>query len=286
MKFGISLLYWGVVMNDDMIPILQKIKKAGFDAVEVPVFLDIEPKNYRKWAQVLDDIGLERHAITARLAHDNPISADPAVRAVAIETNKKACESAAVLGAKYMIGPNHSAFDVFTGAPATAQEWQWGVENLRQQAEDARNNGITLVLEYINRFECYLLTCAEQMVRFLDDIDHPNCKMNWDTFHANIEETDVEAAIRMAAKHIVHVHVAENHKGIPGEGQVDWHTTFETLSDIGYEGMLVTEAFGGPSVGGKIWRNIVSSDDELLSRSIAFMRAQHQRYWQRRQLAA
>jgi D-psicose/D-tagatose/L-ribulose 3-epimerase len=262
-----------------MIPVLKKIKKAGYDALEVPLFLDIEPANYKRWKTILDDIGLERHAITARLGHDNPISPDPAIRQVAIENNKKACECAAVVDAKFMIGPNHSAFDVFTGVPATKQEWEWGVENLKVQAEDARNNGVTLVLEYINRFECYLCSCAEEMVRFIDDVDHPNCKMNWDTFHANIEETDVARAIEDSARHIVHVHLAENHKGIPGVGQVDWDTTFATLKKIGYEGMLVAEAFGGPSVGGKIWRDIVRNEDELIEESIKFIRKMHGRYW-------
>lgn len=278
MKFGISLLYWDLVMNDAMVPLLQKIKKAGYDEVEVPVFLDVEPKNYRKWATILDDLGLERHAVTARLGHDNPISPDPKIREMAIETNKRACECASVLGAKFMIGPNHSAFDVFSGAPATPQEWEWGVENARRQANDARDHGITMVMEYINRFECYLVSCAEEMVRFLDEVDHPNCKMNWDTHHAHIEEADIAAALRMAYKHVVHVHVAENHKGVPGTGQVDWATTFSTLADLGYKGMLVTEAFGVRS-GTSNWRSVVSSDDELITRSIAFMRQQHQRYW-------
>ena len=279
MKFGISMLWWGVILTDEMIPVLQRIKNAGYDAVEIPIFLDIEPKNYKRWKTILDDIGLERHAITARLAHDNPISPDPAIRQVAIDTNKRACECAAVVDAKFMIGPNHSAFDLFTGVPATKQERDWGVENLRTQAEDARQNDVTLVLEYINRFECYLATCAEEMVRFIDEVNHPNVKMNWDTFHANIEEIDLEAAITASARHIVHVHCAENHKGIPGVGLVDWDTTFKALRKINYQGMLVAEAFGGPSVGGKIWRPIVKSEDELITESLAFMRKMHVRHF-------
>ena len=40
-----------------------------------------------------------------------------------------------------------------------------------------------LGLEYLNRFECYLLNTAADGARFCRDVDHPHCKMMYDTFH-------------------------------------------------------------------------------------------------------
>jgi sugar phosphate isomerase/epimerase len=40
-----------------------------------------------------------------------------------------------------------------------------------------------LGVEYLNRFECYLLNSAADTVRFVRDVAHPNCRMMYDTFH-------------------------------------------------------------------------------------------------------
>ena len=53
-----------------------------------------------------------------------------------------------------------------------------------------------LGVEYLNRFETYLLNSAADTVRFVRDVEHPNCRMMYDTFHANIEEKSIPEAIR------------------------------------------------------------------------------------------
>ena len=91
---------------------------------------------------------------------------------------------------KILAGPFHSAFGYFSGAGPTSDEWKWAVDSMRQVAEHADACGVTLAVEYLNRFECYLLNSAADTVRFVKDVDHPRCRMMYDTFHANIEEKD------------------------------------------------------------------------------------------------
>ncbi len=59
MKYGMNLFLWADDMHDDMLPVLEQIKKIGFDGVEVPLF-DLNLDKWRTWAKRLDNLGLER----------------------------------------------------------------------------------------------------------------------------------------------------------------------------------------------------------------------------------
>ncbi|HTN74971.1 MAG TPA: sugar phosphate isomerase/epimerase, partial [Pirellulaceae bacterium] len=62
MKFGMNLLLWSGEINDGLLPTLELLKKLGYDGVEVPLFnLDLD---YAAWGKKLDDLGLERTAVT------------------------------------------------------------------------------------------------------------------------------------------------------------------------------------------------------------------------------
>ena len=143
---------------------------------------------------------------------------------------KATLECCQALGAKTLCGPYHSAIGEFSGAGPTADEWKWGVDIDAANAENAAQCGVMLGVEYLNRFECYLLNSAADTVRFVRDVDHPNCRMMYDTFHANIEEKNIAQAIRTAAPYTVHVHISENDRGTPGQGHVDWATNVHARS--------------------------------------------------------
>ena len=69
--------------------------------------------------------------------------------------------------------------------------------------------------------------------------------MMYDTFHANIEEKSPRAALLECQDVLVHVHLSENDRSTPGTGQVAWEETFAALHEIGYDGWVAIEAFGG-----------------------------------------
>jgi len=282
MKFGMNLLLWSGDVNDEMKPVLAALKNMGFDGVELPVF-DLDVDKWAKWGKFLDDLELERTAVTVRGEDDNPISPDAAVRAKAVENNKLTLDCCQAVGAQTLVGPYHSALGVFSGQGPTADEWKHGVESMRAVAEHAEKVGVMLGLEYLNRFETYLLTCAADTVRFVQDVSHPNCRMMYDTFHANIEEKSVAQAIRDAAPYTVHVHISENDRSTPGAGSVDWATNFDTLHEVGYDGWMMIEAFGLalPELASatKIWRRMYETEEKLAQDGLAFMQAEVAKRW-------
>ena len=282
MKFGMNLLLWTGAMNDDMIPVVASLKEMGYDGVEIPVFED-NIDLYTQWGARLQEMGLECTAVTVRGEEDNPISVDPAVRALGVENNKRALDNAAAAGAVRLVGPYHSALGVFSGQGPTEEEWKWGVDSMRQVAEHAETVGITLGVEALNRFETYLLNTHADSARFIREVDHPNARMMYDTFHANIEEKDIAQAIRDCHDVCALVHISENDRSTPGSGNVDWDTNFNTLKEVGYDGWMVVEAFGLalPELvaATKIWRRMYESEEQLASDALEFMKEQVAQRW-------
>lgn len=277
MKFGMNLLLWTDHLHDGLMPVLRQLKEIGYDGVEVPIFSpDVEL--YRTWGQRLDGLGLERTVVTIRTEADNPISPDPKVRAAGIEATKRTLDCCQALGAQSMCGPYHSALGMFSGAGPSTDEWKWGVDGMHEVAEHAATTGVKLAVEYLNRFETYFLTCAADTARFISEVNHPYCRMMYDTFHANIEEKGIADAIRTAAPHTIHVHISENDRSTPGQGHVDWKETFDALHQVGYDGWMTVEAFGLAlpeiSAATKIWRRMYESEEQLSRDALAFMKSE------------
>ncbi len=276
MKYGLNMLLWTTDVNEEQYPLLEKIKGWGYDGVELPIF-DLDVAKFKSLGARLDALGLERTAVTVSTPEANPISNSPAVRQAAVDRLKKVVEVCHAAGVQKLCGPLHSALGQFSGAGPTADEWNWCKETLTSVAEFARGAGVTLVVEYLNRFECYMLTSAADTARFVNECNHPNLRMMYDTFHANIEEKDLAAAIKVCAPLTVHVHISENDRSTPGEGHVDWDTTFKTLKEVKYDGWLVVEAFGLAlpelAAATKIWRRMYPSEEYLATRALRFMKS-------------
>jgi D-psicose/D-tagatose/L-ribulose 3-epimerase len=277
MKYGFNMLLWTAGVTEEHRPLLEKLKKIGYDGVELPIF-DLDVAQHAKVGKWLDDLGLERTAVTCRGVDDNPASPDAKVRAAGVENNKRVLDCCQAVGATLVAGPYHSALGYFTGSGPTKDEWKWAVESMRQVAEHAQKVNVKLAVEYLNRFECYLLNSAVDTARFCKDVDHPFCRMMYDTFHANIEEKSAAEAIRACKDYTIHVHISENDRSTPGQGNIAWDESFDTLKETGYDGWLTIEAFGGslPALAAatKIWRQMYESEEQLATDGLKFMKTE------------
>ncbi len=282
MRFGLNLLLWTDVLSDEFRPLLDQIKQIGYDAVELPVF-EQDVQKFAKWGKYLDDVGLARTGTAVRGVDDNPMSPDPKVRQKGIDANKRTIDCCQAAGCECMAGPFHSALGYFSGKGPTSDEWKWAVDSMREVAIHAEQAGVMLGLECVNRFECYLLNTAADGARFCRDVNHPNCKMMYDTFHSHIEEKNTPAAIRALKGVLVHVHVSENDRSTPGQGNVRWAENFDTLKEIGYDNLMVVEAFGlalerlVPAT--KIWRRMYQSEQQLATDALQFMKSEVAKRW-------
>ena len=257
---------------------LERIKKAGFDGVEVPVFSG-EPRDYAALARVLDEIGLARTAVTIIPdVGQSPISPDPAARARARDRLHWSIDCIQALGGTVMAGPYHSPLGVFTGNGPTDGEIAAGAEVLHEAASYAEPAGIHLSIEPLNRFECYFLNTLEQGARLRARVAHRNFSYMFDSFHANIEERDMVAGLGRYAGEITHIHISENDRGIPGRGHIPWRAVFDAIKRSGYDGWLTVEAFGRgvPEIASatKVWRDLFPDLPTLIRESFALIRGE------------
>jgi D-psicose/D-tagatose/L-ribulose 3-epimerase len=275
MKIGMNLLLWTGFVTEAEFPLLGKLKSAGFDGVELPLF-DGDASHYKKIRAELDRQGLACSTVTVMTPEVNPISPDAAVRQKAIERLKWAIEMNQILGSVAMVGPYHSPLGVFTGTGPTADEKGRAADVLRQAAELAKGANLTLAIEYLNRFECYFLTTAADAKTLVESVNHPNFRCMYDTFHAHIEEKSQAAAIQTVAPVMAHVHISENDRGTPGTGQVKWDEAFRAIKQTGYDGWLVIEAFGRAlpdlAAATRVWRDLFTSPEEVYEQGIKFIR--------------
>jgi D-psicose/D-tagatose/L-ribulose 3-epimerase len=275
MKYGMNLLLWTGHVTSEHFPLLAKLKQTGFDGVELPLFTG-DAAHYKTVRKELDANGLGCTAVTVVNANTNPISPDAAVRQAGLEHIKWAIEMTSILGGDALCGPYHSAIGVFSGTGPTADEKKYSADVLRQAAEFAQQAKVKLAIEYLNRFECYLLTTAADARALVKAVNHPSFRMMYDTFHANIEEKQVAPVIESIADSTVHVHISENDRGTPGTGHVHWDETFKALKKIKYDGWMTIEAFGRAlpdlAAATKVWRDLFPNAEEVYTQGLRFMK--------------
>jgi D-psicose/D-tagatose/L-ribulose 3-epimerase len=277
MKTGMNLLLWTTHVTQEHFPLLAKLKQAGYDGVEIPLF-EGDANHYQTLARELKNQGLGCTAVMCVGPESNPISPDAAVRRAAHERHRWGIEMTAILGGEMLCGPFHSPLAVFSGSGPTYDEKQRAADVLRQSAEFGRQHNVMLTIEYLNRFECYFLTTAAQAKELVQGVNHPNFRTMYDTFHANIEEKSPAGAIKDLAGNFVHVHISESDRGIPGTGMVHWEETFRALRQVRYDGWLVIEAFGRAlpdlAAATRVWRDLFPSPEAVYTQGLRFMKEQ------------
>ncbi len=274
MKFGVNTFIWAAGFDPQAIP-LEAIKRHGGDGFEFPIFSP-EEVDVEAVLRAQRDHGLECTAVSANPQGINPTSEDRAVRARSVEHWKRVIETASRAGSKLLVGPVYSPVGYLPGRRRTAQEWDWCVEFLRALDPALRDNGVTLAVEPLNRFETYVLNTAADAVKLVEAASSPRIGILFDTFHANLEEKDIPAGYRHCGRHLVHVHACENDRGTPGTGHVDWKGVFAALREIGYDGWLVIESFNGAipqlAAATAIWRDLAPSLDDIAFGGLAFLK--------------
>src|SRR4051812_2317906 len=119
MKFGINMLLWSdSLLDDKYLPLFEKLKKMGYDGVELPIF-DPQPEKYAALGKKIQAMGLELTAVAISVPDMNPISPDAANRQRAIDNLKKVLDCCQGGGIQLMVGPFYAALGQFSGAGPT-----------------------------------------------------------------------------------------------------------------------------------------------------------------------
>jgi len=284
MKYGIYFAYWEKEWGVDQTQYVKKVKQLGFDALEISCAMlkDISDNALRELRAMAEGEGVTLTAGYGPNASENLGSPDPDIQRNAIAMYTDVLKKLEKLDIHTIGGGIYSYWPVDYSKPVDkAGDWARSVKNVRTLGKIAEDCGVEYCLEVLNRFEGYLLNTCAECCQFVEEVDVPAVKVMLDTFHMNIEEDDMFAAIRMAGDKLGHFHVGENNRRLPGKGSMDWYRIGAALREIGYDKNVVMEPFvtmgGGVGSDIKIWRDLSDSAtiqrlDEDAKQSVAFLR--------------
>jgi len=274
MKFAVNALIWTTEFDQRSFSLLPRLRECGFDGFEVPVF---QPANVpaKEIRRALSANNLECTVCSILPAGMNPISDNADIRRRTRQHLVDSIKVTADLGSKLVGGPVYSPVGHLPGRRRTSDEWKWAVECFQSLGEPLHENGITLALEPLNRFETHFLNTAADAVKLCREIGHASIGVLLDTFHTNIEEKDVAAAFLKTGNELKHVHACENDRGIPGTGHVDFAGIAAALKEIGYEEWITIESFGYShkelAAAAAIWRDLAPTPEAVAFDGLPFL---------------
>lgn len=264
MKIGMNMLLWTDHVTEQHYSIFEQLKAKGFQGVEIPLGIG-DLAHYTKIGKQISSMEMGTTVVTSLLEETNIASTNASVREAGLERLKWVIDMAQALGADVIGGPIHSAFAYFSNQPPTNDELKWSVEMLQKAGDYAQQANIVLAPEALNRFECYLVNTMADLKSLIDQVNHPFVGAMYDTHHANMEEKSQSGAIKTIQSHLRHVHVSENDRGTPGQGQIDWDDVFSALKEVRYDGWITIEAFSTviPEFANAInvWRDYSPTDE-------------------------
>ncbi|GIK56867.1 MAG: sugar phosphate isomerase/epimerase [Chloroflexi bacterium] len=279
MKIGINTWVWTAPLTTERLEkLLPCIAEMGFDWIEFPLE-GIGDFHYGRAAELVRDYGLGVSTCAAMGPDRDLVHPDTAVQKSGLAYIQQAIKATQAIGATNLVGPIYSAVGRTWQATADerARDLDTLARHLRSLAAYAADHGVVLGIEPLNRFETSFINTHEQAIELIDRVDHPACRIMLDTFHMNIEEKSIGAAIRVTGKRLCHLHACENDRGVPGSGHVPWNEVAGALHDIGYDGPVVIESFTAEvqsiAKAAAIWRKLAPSQDALAAEGLAFLQA-------------
>ncbi len=272
-KIGIHLSYWQESWSDALPPLFTRVREAGFEVAELPL-LSPETMDFPALRAGLDTAGLLVSCGTGLNPDTDITSPDPDVRKAGLAHLRACLKGAAVLGSPVLGGVTYAPWGFFPENDWAGRRRRC-VDSLKRAGDLAAEHGVTLCLEVLNRFEGYLINTVEQGLALLDAVGHPSLRLHLDTFHMNIEEDDLGAAIQLAGDRLGHFHCVANNRKSPGKGHIDWKKIRTALQAVDYQGYLVAETFVNPAgdVGRSlfIWRKLADDLAENAADTARFL---------------
>ena len=278
MQLGVNAWVWTSPVNtEEFGKLAPKVKQMGFDLIEFGIE-GTSDLDYARAATIARDNGLGVSVCAAMGPDRDLIHTDGSIRDNGMSYVRHCIDAAKTVGAANVVGPLYSA--VGRTWQSTDEERKKDtdllVDQLKKLSAYAGDQGVTLCVEPLNRFETSFMNLSQQAIEVVDRVGHPACGILLDTFHMNIEERSVGDAIRAAGKRLKHLHGCENDRGAPGSGHVPWNEVRDALKDVKYDGPVVIESFTSKvktiARAAAIWRSFAPTQDALAADGLKFLR--------------
>jgi D-psicose/D-tagatose/L-ribulose 3-epimerase len=275
-RLGIHSFVWtGGGTQDELERALEQSAECGYQLIE---FAYLRPEKFD-----LDRLGQKARSLDIEIAVTMglPLNADVSSEdAKVVRTGEQlladAVEAVRDVGGKKLGGILYSAHTKYSTMP-TDRGRKNSIAAIAKTAEIAKDAGVDLVLEIVNRFETNLLNTTAQGLDFIKATGSDGVTLHLDTFHMNIEEANPTAAIRLAGDKIGYFHIGESNRGYLGDGVINFDRIFDALLDVDYQRDITFESFSSTvvdealSLACAIWRDMWIDNLPLAKHAKAFI---------------
>lgn len=129
----------------------------------------------------------------------------------------------------------------------TGNDWLRAVDTLRRLAALGEEAGRTFTLENLNTRVDHPGTPfarSEETVQLVQAVDSPGLRMNFDLYHAQIDEGNLIERTRAVLPWVGEIQVADNPGRFePGTGEINYRNVSKALAEAGYDGVVALEAW-------------------------------------------
>lgn len=277
-RIGANTWIWVSPSTDERLEVLiPQLAAWGFDVAEIAVE---QPGQWdpAKTAALLKEHNLGA-TICAAMSADRDLTVTDGEVVAGTQAYLRACiDAAAEIGSGVVGGPMYAPVGrTWRLSPAEREETLTRLADaLRPVAEYAEQAQVQLAVEPLNRFETSLINTTAQGLDLIDRVGSSSCGLLLDTFHMNIEEQDIPAALRAAGSSLAHFQVCANDRGAPGADHLDWQGIVAALRDVDYTLPICIESFTAENetiaTAAAIWRPLAETQDALALDGLAFLR--------------
>ena len=234
---------------------------AGFRAVELAFAYDVPTEKI--------EARLAEHRLECVLINAPPGDLDAGDRGIAAHPGREQEFAASFATAlRYARALRCPRIHVMSGvAPADdvgewrARAWSTLVRNLRIACDEARHDGVTVLIEAMNPRDVpnYLFSTQAEAHAIREEVGAPNLKVQMDFYHTQRVEGDIAAKLERWLPHIGHIQIA----GVPGRhepdiGEINYAWLLRHLDELHYDGWVGCEyrPLHG-TVAGLGWRDLI-----------------------------
>ncbi len=273
-RFGVHTFVFRRRFGAADLALLPKLRAHGFDGVEIGRY-DFDDFPVEQIGRAVRASGLACTLVIGLNPGASTIDPDPAVRAKAVAFLKQAVTVGAELGVEMISGPCYAPGYAFTGKRRTADEWARSVECFQTVGTALTEHKLRIAIEPLNRYQTYFVNTLADTKKLCEDIGHPGYGVLFDMFHANIEEKNIAASMKMLGPRLFHVHASENDRGTPGTGHNPWQTVAQTLHAMHFRGWVVIESFtwDDPVMANaaRVWRDLAKRPCDIAYNGLPFL---------------
>ena len=248
MKYSVTLSSFKEIF-EALTPVLPVLKQLNYDAVEF-IGENYSPKYLDNFTEALASHDLKVSGVTGMWGNVNSMAVNRrllSVDADIVETARRyvirCIELCRHLGGQEfnvcLFSDPYTSMPDFSHRVLSHKQKLKLVEKsvllLRSLSNHAKDHGILLLLEPLNRYATPYCCTAADALHICKAVDNTSFGILLDTFHMNIEEDSFSNAIELAKDFLLHMHFADNNRKMPGSGHLDFSSILKAMYKIDYQ---------------------------------------------------